>query len=71
MLWRDIAEAVEELWAAAGGTDSAALAAATTELEAVSPERANPAGQDSGEPPPKPVRERIVETQHRLGKEKK
>jgi hypothetical protein len=38
------------------------------DLEVLSPLRANDAGRDSGTPPPEPVRDRINDTIHEIGR---
>src|SRR5262245_51581955 len=65
--WHEIDEVLTSLQEAMTKADAEAFRTAFTELEVISPDRANDAAEDSGTPAPAPVRDRLGDIVDRIG----
>ncbi|CUU59695.1 hypothetical protein Ga0074812_13075 [Parafrankia irregularis] len=66
--WTEIDRTVATMAAAAATGDVQLLTTATAHLEYLSTRRATDAGKGPKTPPPEPVRDRLNETIHKIGK---
>ncbi len=65
--WSEFDEVLTRLQATWDAGDGKAFRRATSDLEALSAERANDAGKDSKTPPPPPTRDILNDTIHNIG----